>query len=103
MNTPDSQIIVMRFFEALALLKEEKAIRGMKTFTSRYGINRWNMLTSSKQPSRQIFQPAWLTYLVRDYGVSPRWLLTGEGSALPGRNRMRQAEAGEETPKDKDI
>jgi hypothetical protein len=25
------------------------------------------------------FNPAWLTFLVRDHGVSPRWLLTGEG------------------------
>lgn len=103
MNTPDSQEIVRRFFEALDRLKDEGIIRGKQTFTRRYGINRWNMLTCSKDPARQIFQPAWLTYLVRDYGVSPRWLLTGEGSALPGRNRMRQAEAGEETPKDKDV
>ena len=79
MQTSDSQQIVMRFFAALQRLKDDKAIRGKKTFTERYGINRWNMLTLEKDMSRDIFQPAWLSYLVRDYGISPRWLLTGEG------------------------
>lgn len=79
MQTTDSQQIVVRFFDALQRLKEDKAIRGKKTFTERYGINRWNMNTCEKEPSRDIFQPAWLAYLVKDYGVSPLWLLTGEG------------------------
>ncbi len=79
MNTPDSIIIVRRFYEALQRLKTDRRIRGKKTFTDRYGINRWNMNTCEKEPERDIFQPAWLTYLARDYGVSPRWLLLGEG------------------------
>lgn len=80
MQTGDSQRIVERFFEALNRLKADRLIRGKKTFTERYGINRWNMLTLEKDMSRDIFQPAWLTYLVRDYNVSPKWLLTGEGN-----------------------
>ena len=79
MQTEDSQKIVRRFFEALQVLKRERIIRGKQTFTARYGINRWNMNTLEKEPSRDIFQPAWLTYLVNDYGISPQWLLTGEG------------------------
>lgn len=79
MQTSDSQEIVRRFFKALYILKERNAIRGKQTFTKRYGINRWNMNTLEKDPSRDIFQPAWLTYLVRDYEVSPQWLLTGQG------------------------
>lgn len=79
MQTGDSQRIVQRFFEALNRLKDDRLIRGKKTFTERYGINRWNMLTLEKDMSRDIFQPAWLTYLVLDYNVSPKWLLTGEG------------------------
>ena len=79
MQTEDSQLIVTRFFAALDKLKEDKVIRGKQTFTRRYGINRWNIITLSKEPSRDIFQPAWLTYLVRDYGVSASWLLTGTG------------------------
>ncbi len=40
------------------------------------------MNTLEKDPSRDIFQAAWLTYLVNDYGVSATWLLTGRGDIL---------------------
>lgn len=80
MQSEQSQVIVRRFFEALQILKANKIIRGKQTFTNRYGINRWNMNTLEKEPERDIFQVAWLKYLVEDYGVSPLWLLTGEGA-----------------------
>jgi hypothetical protein len=82
MQSAESQETIKRFFQALAVLKERKIIRGKQTFTKRYNINRWNMLTQEKDPSRDIFQVAWLTYLVRDYGISPLWLLTGEGDVF---------------------
>lgn len=58
MQTEDSQKVVRRFFEALQVLKRERIIRGKQTFTARYGINRWNLNTLEKEPSRDIFQPA---------------------------------------------
>lgn len=79
MQTDDSQRIVARFFEALHRLKDDRKIRGKQTFTREYNINRWNMNTLEKDHSRDIFQPAWLTYLVEDYDVSAQWLLTGKG------------------------
>lgn len=79
MQTADSQRIVKRFFEALQRLKADGKIRGKQTFTREYEINRWNLNTLEKDPSRDIFQPAWLTYLVEGYGVSSQWLLTGRG------------------------
>ncbi|MBO5957439.1 MAG: hypothetical protein J6Q39_07785 [Bacteroidales bacterium] len=79
MQNSDSQKIIKRFFEAIYRLKDEKVIRGKQTFTRRYDINRWNLNTLEKEPERDIFQAAWLTYLVQDFGVSSRWLLTGEG------------------------
>lgn len=82
MQTEDSQKVVKRFFEALQYLRKEKVIRGKQTFTTRYGINRWNLNTLEKEPERDIFQPAWLTYLVRDYNISAHWLLTGEGTVF---------------------
>lgn len=82
MQTPDSEAIVRRFFEALYRLKEEKRIRGKQTFTAAYGIDRWNLNKLEKDPSRDIFQVAWLLYLVRDFGLSPRWLLTGKGDMM---------------------
>lgn len=85
MQTPDSQIIVARFFEALHHLIDTKVIRGKQTFTREFDINRWNMNTLEKDHSRDIFQPAWLTYLVTKYGVSPEWLLTGKGQMMRKR------------------
>lgn len=80
MQTKESEQITRRFFEALDKLKELKIIRGKKTFTDRYGINRWNLNALEKGQSTQIsVQLDWLTFLVRDYGISGRWILTGEG------------------------
>lgn len=83
MQTTDSQKIIRRFFQALQYLKEQKVIRGKQTFTRKFGINRWNMNTVEKEPSRDQFQTAWLTYLVTEYGISADWLLTGRGSIMP--------------------
>ena len=82
MQTEDSQKVIKRFFQALLYLKETKVIRGRQTFTRTYGINRWNMSTLEKNPRSDIFQVAWLTYLVQDYGVSAQWLLTGRGEMM---------------------
>lgn len=82
MQTEDSQKIVGRFFEALYRLKELGIIGGKKTFTEKHGVNRWNLITLEKDHSRDIFQSAWLAYLVNDYGVSSEWLLTGRGDFL---------------------
>jgi hypothetical protein len=90
MQSTDSVRVVSRFFVALQLLKDSGAIRGKKTFTDRYGINRWNLNTCEKEPSRDIFQVSWLTYLVRDYDVSPRWLLTGEGDFWDSKKQINK-------------
>jgi len=70
-----------RFFTALASLTsgEGKVMRGKATFCRLYGINRRNLWTMEKKPEAGILDPAWLVYLVRDFGVSAAWLLTGKG------------------------
>lgn len=90
MQTEDSQKIIGRFFEALYYLKEQKVIRGKQTFTRQFGINRWNMNTLEKDHTRDIFQPAWLTYLVEEYDISPRWLLTGKGDIMSAARRKEK-------------
>lgn len=86
MQTADSQKVIKRFFEAIYALKAAGRIRGKQTFTNQYEINRWNFNTLEKEPERDIFQTAWLTYLVRDYGVSAKWLLTGIGDMFTNKN-----------------
>jgi len=95
MQTPDSQIIVKRFFEALYRLKELGVIRGKQTFTNKYGIDRWNLNKLEKDPDRDIFQPAWLTYLVNDYGISPEWLLTGKGDIVKLKREKKNVKKAE--------
>ena len=79
MQSPESQLIITRFYAALAALKNFRIIHGKQTFTTRYGINRWNLNTVEKNPASDMFQMAWLVYLVTDFGVSADWLLTGHG------------------------
>lgn len=79
MQNNDSVKIVERFFLALETLKADRLIRGVATFTKKYGINRRNLYILRHETSRDIFQVAWLAYLVNDYGVSADWLLTGAG------------------------
>lgn len=79
MQSATSQAVIRRFFVAVRTLIEQKRLRGLQTFTRRYGINRRNFLTLEKQPERDMFQLEWFAALVRDWGVSARWLLTGDG------------------------
>lgn len=74
--------MIQRFFATLMLLQNEGVLRGINTFTQRYGINRRNLYQLKNDPSGHhgIFSPVWLYYLARDYMVSPAWLLLGEGS-----------------------
>ena len=38
------------------------------------------MTTLKNEPDKRILKAGCLTYLVRDYGVSAHWLITGNGS-----------------------
>jgi hypothetical protein len=80
MQIEESQKVVERFFEALVALKKMKILTGKTAFAGKYEINRRNFWLLEQNKSRDIFQTAWLTYLVKDYGVSAEWLLTGEGA-----------------------
>lgn len=90
MQTLDSQKIISRFFQALYFLKAQHIIRGKQTFTTKFEINRWNMNTLEKDMSRDIFQPAWLTYLVEEYNISAEWLLTGRGDIMSKRRKIKE-------------
>ena len=71
--------VTKRFFEAIDMLKAQKKIRGLQTFTNRYDINRWNLVTVRTQPEVSVLKPEWIVYLVRDYGISADWILLGRG------------------------
>lgn len=79
MQNESSQAVVLRFFEALRELKARRMISGVSVFANSHGINRRHLYIQEHEPWRDIVQLSWLSYLVTDYGVSSRWLLTGEG------------------------
>lgn len=89
MQTEASQKVIKRFFEAIYHIKSLGLIRGKQTFTAKFGINRWNFNSLEKDMSRDIFQSAWLTYLVEEYDVSAEWLLTGRGEIMSKRKKTR--------------
>lgn len=79
MNTPVSKQIIQRFYDALDAIIAMKKIRGVNTYCRLNDIDRRNFLAQKKDLDRGWFQVFWLQPMVREYGVSARWLLTGFG------------------------
>ena len=79
-NTTVSKQIIARFYEALDAIIAQKKIRGVNTYCRLYEIDRRNLIAQRKDLERGWFQVSWLVPMVREYGVSSSWLLTGFGS-----------------------
>lgn len=79
MNTQVSKQIMQRFYDALDAIIAMKKIRGVNTYCCLNEIDRRNFLAQKKDLDRGWFQVSWLQPMVREYGVSARWLLTGFG------------------------
>ena len=79
MNTPVTKQIMERFYCALDAIIATKKIRGVNTYCRLNGIDRRNLIAQRKDLERGWFQASWLQPMVRDYGVSAKWLLTGHG------------------------
>ena len=73
MNTVISKQIMERFYSALDAIIAMKKIRGVNTYCRR------NFIAQRKDLERGWFQLSWLYPMVKDYGVSAKWLLTGFG------------------------
>lgn len=71
--------VTNRFFEAIDMLKAQKKIRGLQTFTRLYNINKWNLITVKHNPERSVLKPELIVYLVRDFEISAEWILLGKG------------------------
>ena len=79
-NSNSTKQIISRFYEALDAIIAQKKIRGVNTYCRLYEIDRRNLLAQRKDLERGWFQVSWLVPMVREYGVSSSWLLTGFGS-----------------------
>ncbi len=81
--------ITKRFFQALEALSQMKKMRGLKSFSTKYGLNYWNLRTLRNEPEKRLLKVSYLYYLVTDYNISAQWLLTGEGEMLKKRPKTR--------------
>lgn len=88
MNTPVSKQIMERFYSALDAIIAMKKIRGVNTYCRLYEIDRRNLQANRKDLDRGWFQLSWLQPLVKEYGVSAEWLLTGSGRMF--KNLVRE-------------
>lgn len=77
--SPEGIAITKRFFEAIDMLKAQKQIRGLQTITTRYGINRWNLVTVRENPECSVMKPEHIAILIRDFNISAEWIMLGRG------------------------
>lgn len=82
MNTLQSQEVVTRFFEALQHLINSGEIKSRNRYCTKYGFVQSHLWRSERDPGRKLFELAWMIPLVANYGISARWLMTGEGSMV---------------------
>lgn len=79
MNTETDKQVVGRFFEALETLIDRRAIGGIQPFCERYGIDKRNLYHQRENLDVGHIHFDWLVPLVKTYGISATWLITGEG------------------------
>lgn len=79
MNTELDKQVIVRFFEALDVLKQRKHISSVNQYCSTYNIDKRNLYAQKKNLNTSWFHMDWIIPMVTEYGVSSLWLLTGLG------------------------
>ena len=89
MTSHDGIQITRRFFKAIEELKARKEIRGLGTFTNRYNINRWNLITVRDNPENSNLKPEYISYLIEGYNISAEWILLGRGTMFKNEQKFK--------------
>ena len=80
MNISENGLAInSRFYHAIDVLKQMRRIKGLRTISVALNINYGNFHYTRTHPTEKSIKPEWLAYLVTDYGVSAKYLLTGVG------------------------
>lgn len=75
----DTIAVMERFFEAFHASLENKKIKNITFFCTKYNIDKRHLYAQHKDLGRGFFEVGWMLPLIRDCGVSADWLLTGQG------------------------
>lgn len=79
-NSLEAVAITKRFFFAIEYLVVKRKLRGLNSFAKKYNINYWNLCSLRKEPERRILKVEYIAFIVKDFDVSPDYLLFGVGS-----------------------
>lgn len=80
--TDEACAITKRFFFALDVLIVQKKLKSLNAFATTYKLNYWNLCTLRKEPDRRVLKVEYITYVVRDFNVSPDYILLGIGTIM---------------------
>lgn len=67
-----------RFFQAIDTLRRQRKIRGLQSFAKMFGLNAGNLSTIKNNDCGAV-KAEHIAILCREYGISPYWVLLGEG------------------------
>ena len=76
----DTLDVMERFYVALEACRESKMINSVVEYCETNNIDSAALYRQRKHRERGLFEIGWAVPLIRDCGVSARWLLTGAGS-----------------------
>lgn len=76
----DTLNVMERFYVALETCKDCKVINSVSEYCEKNNIESAALYRQRKHRERGLFEIGWAVPLIRDCGVSARWLLTGVGS-----------------------
>lgn len=76
----DTFNVMERFYIALESCKDCKVINSVSEYCEKNNIESAALYRQRKHRERGLFEIGWAVPLIRDCGVSARWLLTGVGS-----------------------
>lgn len=75
--------ITGRFFKAVETLITLGKLDGIQPFCRDLGVDKRNFYAQMRDHTRNIIKACWLSFIVREYGISAHWLLTGQGRMMP--------------------
>lgn len=76
----DTLAIMDRYFIAVEACHKAKLLKPLSAYFAEIGVFKNNFYIQRKDRNRGYFEVGWITPLIRDCGISAKWILTGQGT-----------------------